>query len=239
MGLDTRLKLARLHLVTDTLGGGRRFVDFCADVFRAGVDMLQIRERGLPTDQLTEALEIARSVALQLNRLVVVSENVAVATAFGADVVQLDATTPVAPAKAAQHEYALVGVATHDEAGLTAALADPAVAYLTVGPVFGPSQPEHPLPGLDLVRTAAERIVVADAASKPWFAIGGIDARTLQAVIGAGARRVVVTRGALGSDAAADVQAIAERLRGAWLDDPDLSDYGFRIFAPAQGILKP
>jgi thiamine-phosphate pyrophosphorylase len=238
MGLDTRLKLARLQLVTDTMGGGRRFGDFCTDVFRAGVDMLQVREPGLSPDRLTEALEVARSVALQLNRLVVVSEDVKVATAFGADVLQIDATTPAAPAKAAQHDYALVGVATHDEQGLEAAVADPHVAYLTVGPVFGPRQPRHRLPGLEFVRSAAERITVADAGSKPWFAIGGIDGRTLDEAVAAGARRVVVTRSVLGTEPAEDVRAIAERLRGAWLDDAALQDYGFRIFAPAQGQLK-
>jgi thiamine-phosphate pyrophosphorylase len=207
MGLDTRLKLARLQLVTDTMGGGRRFGDFCTDVFRAGVDMLQVREPGLSPDRLT-------------------------------DVLQIDATTPAAPAKAAQHDYALVGVATHDEQGLEAAVADPHVAYLTVGPVFGPRQPRHRLPGLEFVRSAAERITVADAGSKPWFAIGGIDGRTLDEAVAAGARRVVVTRSVLGTEPAEDVRAIAERLRGAWLDDAALQDYGFRIFAPAQGQLK-
>ena len=47
MGLDARLRLARLQLVTDARGGGRAFGDFCAAVFAAGVDMLQVREPGL------------------------------------------------------------------------------------------------------------------------------------------------------------------------------------------------
>ena len=225
MGLDARLRLARLQLVTDTRGGGRAFGDFCAAVFAAGVDMLQVREPGLSPERLLDALGIARSVALQLNRLVVVSEQVEVASTFGADVLHLDALAAPGPAKAAQHEYALVGVATHDEAGLEAALADPAVAYLTVGPVAGGgAQPRHRLPGLDFVRLAARRLPVGDAASKPWFAIGGLDATTLEPVLEAGARRVVLTRAAFGSQAPAEVIAVVgDRLRRAWLDDASLS----------------
>lgn len=242
MGLDTRLRLAKLHLVTDTRGGGKAFGDFCIEVFRHGVDMLQIRERGISAAALTDALETARSVALQLNKLVVVSEDLTVATAFGADVVQLDAThaKTAKQAKATQHEYALIGVATHDEAGLAAALADDAVSYLTVGPVFGGEQTPYELPGLDYVRLAADRAPVADVNGKPWFAIGGINAGNLDDVLAAGARRVVITRRSLGSgEPGAAVEAVADRLRTAWNDDEALQDYAFSVFSGNVGHLKP
>ncbi len=242
MGLTTRLRLARLQLVTDTRGGGRPFADFCVDVFRAGVDMLVVREPGLPAAQLTEALELARSVALQLNKLVVVSQEVAVATDFGADVVQLDALAPAAAAKAAQHPYALVGAATHDEAGLARALADEAVSYVTVGPVFGGrAAPRFALPGLDLVRTAAAAAPVADVAAKPWFAIGGLDLTTLDDVLAAGARRVVLTRQGVGtSEPAAVVRAVADRLRDAWQADDTLDGYALAVFGGmGTGLTSP
>jgi thiamine-phosphate pyrophosphorylase len=59
--------------------------------------------------------------------------------------------------------------------------------------------------GDDLVREVA-----ASAPSTPWFAIGGIDARRLDAVLDAGARRVVVVRALT---QAADPERAARELR--------------------------
>jgi thiamine-phosphate pyrophosphorylase len=64
---------------------------------------------------------------------------------------------------------------------------------------------------LQLVRAAAA--LEADLGTgKPWFAIGGIDARRLPDVLDAGARRIVVVRAIT---AAEDPRAAAERLRSA------------------------
>jgi len=57
------------------------------------------------------------------------------------------------------------------------------------------------------VREAAEL-----GGDKPWFAIGGIDARRLPEVLNAGARRIVVVRAIT---AAEDPRAAAEQLRSA------------------------
>ncbi len=241
MGLTTRLRLARLQLVTDTRGGGRAFGDYCATVFQSGVDLLMVREPGLAAGPLTEALAMARSVAIQLNKLVVVYHDVAVAKEFGADVLQLGAvgSEATAAAKAAQHEYALIGTATHDEAGLTAALADVAVSYVTVGPVFGGSHPRHRLPGLEFVRQATQQVPVADSASKPWFAIGGVTQQTLTEVLDAGARRVVLTQGAIGTqDPAEVVTAVSGTLRDAWQADPSLDGYALSVFGGLGATLQ-
>jgi thiamine-phosphate pyrophosphorylase len=51
-----------------------------------------------------------------------------------------------------------------------------------------PTKPGRPAVGLELVRYAAAH------ASKPWFAIGGIDVRNAPAVAATGASRVAVVR---------------------------------------------
>jgi thiamine-phosphate pyrophosphorylase len=58
--------------------------------------------------------------------------------------------------------------------------------------------------GVELVQHAAEH------ASKPWFAIGGIDAARLPEVIEAGAERIVVVRAIRDAD---EPRAVAEALR--------------------------
>jgi DNA ligase (NAD+) len=79
--------------------------------------------------------------------------------------------------------------------------------YYAVGPVWEtPTKPGRPAVGLDLVRHAAER------ASKPWFAIGGIDAGNAPDVVAAGATRLAVVRAIRD---AADPRAAAAELRAA------------------------
>ncbi|MEA2194204.1 MAG: thiamine-phosphate pyrophosphorylase, partial [Solirubrobacteraceae bacterium] len=99
---------------------------------------------------------------------------------------------------------ALVGQSTHfpDEVdGATAA------DYIGVGPVYAtPTKPgRHPV-GVELVRFAAFHAPV------PFFAIGGIDTDTVEAVVRAGARRIAVVRAIT---EAADPGAAAAALRAA------------------------
>src|SRR5207302_8467505 len=81
----------------------------------------------------------------------------------------------------------LVGLSTHSPAQVDAA--PDAVDYIGVGPVYEtPTKPGRPAVGLELVRYAA------DHAPVPFFAIGGIDEASVEAVRAAGATRVAVVR---------------------------------------------
>jgi len=74
-----------------------------------------------------------------------------------------------------------------------------------VGPVWEtPTKEGRPATGIDYVRYAASR------ATKPWFAIGGIDERTIGEVVAAGARRAVVVRAIRDAD---DPRAAASALK--------------------------
>jgi thiamine-phosphate pyrophosphorylase len=98
----------------------------------------------------------------------------------------------------------LIGLSTHSAPQIDAhdaALAD----YIGVGPVHQtPTKPGRPAVGLELVRYAAAH------ASRPFFAIGGLNAGNLAAVIDAGAERVCVLR-AIGD--AADPERAARSIR--------------------------
>jgi thiamine-phosphate pyrophosphorylase len=66
-----------------------------------------------------------------------------------------------------------------------------AADYLCAGPVHAtPTKEGRPATGVAFVRRAAELV----GPSWPWFAIGGIDRRTLPGVLAAGASRIVVVR---------------------------------------------
>jgi len=84
----------------------------------------------------------------------------------------------------------VIGLSTHSEREAAAAAADPAIDYFWAGPVWPtPTKPGRPAPGLGLISFAAGL-----TAARPWFAIGGIDGASLDDVLEAGARRIVVVR---------------------------------------------
>jgi thiamine-phosphate pyrophosphorylase len=95
---------------------------------------------------------------------------------------------PVGLARAIVGRDRIVGTSTHSLAQVDAADAAD-VDYFAVGPVFEtPTKQGRPATGWDLIGYAAGR------ATKPWFAIGGMDPSTARAAAAAGAERVVVVR---------------------------------------------
>ena len=96
--------------------------------------------------------------------------------------------TPVALARRAVGDDAIVGLSTHSIAQAEAG-ARSGADYIAVGPVHAtPTKEGRPAIGLEPVRHAAAH------RDLPWFAIGGIDESTIGDVVAAGAQRVVVVR---------------------------------------------
>jgi thiamine-phosphate pyrophosphorylase len=200
-----RLAEARLYLCTD----GRRergdLAEFLEAALRGGVDVVQLREKGLEAREELALLEVVADAARRHGALWAVNDRADLAAAAGADVLHLGQDDlPVPAARRLLGADPLVGRSTHDRAQVDAADAEPDVDYFCVGPCWPtPTKPGRPAPGLDLLRHAAE------TATRPWFAIGGIDADRLDAVLEAGARRVVVVRAVTGAD---DPEAAARAL---------------------------
>ncbi|MDT0309800.1 thiamine phosphate synthase [Streptomyces sp. DSM 44917] len=188
-----RLADARLYLCTD---GRRRQGDlpeFLDAVLAGGVDIVQLREKGLEAGEELELLAVFAEACRRHGKLLAVNDRADVAHAAGPGVSVLhlgQGDLPVPAARAILGDRVRIGRSTHAEAEVDAALADPEVDYFCAGPCWPtPTKPGRPAPGLPLVRYAAAR-----AGERPWFAIGGIDADTLEEVLDAGARRVVVVR---------------------------------------------
>ena len=179
--MASRLRDARLYLCTPARPD---LADFLDAVLSGGVDVVQLREKGL---------EAAAELAL--------------CEVVAADVLHLGQDDlPVPAARAILGDRVMIGRSCHDEAQVAAAAVQPGVDYFCVGPTWPtPTKPGRPAPGLPLTRYAA-----ALAADRPWFAIGGIDADNLDEVLEAGATRIVVVRALT---EAADPHAAAVALR--------------------------
>jgi thiamine-phosphate pyrophosphorylase len=208
-GLDAearrdRLDRARLYLCT---GMRPDLAEFADAALAGGVDVLQLREKGLEAGPELAALEVLAEACARHDALLAVNDRADVALAAGADVLHLGQDDlPVAWARRVVGEDVIVGRSSHSADETAAAAEEPGVDYFCVGPCWPtPTKPGRPAPGLDLVRTVAGR-----RPTRPWFAIGGIDEARLDDVLAAGARRIVVVRAITGAD---DPAGAAARLR--------------------------
>jgi thiamine-phosphate pyrophosphorylase len=207
MTVRERLSDAWLYLVCDA-----RPREFLAAALRGGVDVIQLRDKSLGDDALVAAAREFRAAADDARALFVLNDRPDLVAACGADGVHVgqDDDDP-ATARATVGSDRIVGRSTHTPAQLAAAEADPDVDYYAVGPVHPtPTKPGRPAAGLTYIAHAAQ------AATKPWFAIGGIDAGTLGPVLAGGARRIVVVRAiADAEDPEASARGLREALDGA------------------------
>ncbi len=234
MGLEARLRLARLYLCTDTRRRQGDLAEFLAAAFAGGVDIVQVREKRLTRQAELEALEVARVAAEPHQGIVCVNDSAAVAGEFGADLLHLGQQDGSArKARRRLHRWALIGRSTHARRELDRAVTDDDVDYFCAGPVYAtPTKPDYRPVGLDLIRYATQVAPPADLAAKPWFAIGGINADTLDEVLEAGARRICVVRAITeASDPEAAARTLGDRLRAAWKADPAMEGYTFRAAA--------
>ena len=199
-----RVRGVRIYLVCDARP--RAFLDAA---LRGPVEMVQLRDKALDDDGIVAAARTFRAAADAARALFILNDRpdlVAACRADGVHVGQDDA--PPAVARAAVGPDRIVGRSTHAPDQLAAAEADPEVDYMAVGPVYAtPTKLGRPAAGLGYVRHAAR------TATKPWFAIGGIDASTIGDVVAAGARRVVVVRALT---EAPEPEAAARALAAAW-----------------------
>jgi thiamine-phosphate pyrophosphorylase len=180
-----RLAGARLYFVTDASTEEHALREALA----GGVDVLQLREKDAPDDEILAAAATFRALCAEHGALFVLNDRPDLAVAAGADGVHVGQDDePVARVRERVGPELLIGVSTHSREQLAAALETEA-DYVCVGPVYAtPTKPDYPAVGLELVRHAA------GVADRPWFAIGGIDGKNVAEVAAAGATRAVVVR---------------------------------------------
>jgi thiamine-phosphate pyrophosphorylase len=200
-----RLRTARLYFVCDARPGGADPEPLLRAALGGGVDIVQLREKTLGRAEIERAASTFRRMADNYSALFIVNDDpdlARICDADGVHVGQDDAS--VEEARAVLGRGAIIGQSTHSEEQIAAAEGRD-VDYYAVGPVWEtPTKPGRPGVGLELVSHAAE------VATKPFFAIGGIDPGNAGEVVAAGAQRLCVVRAIRD---AADPEAAAAALR--------------------------
>jgi len=156
------------------------------EAIRAGIDLVQVREKDLATRPLLALVQAAVSAAHGGPTQVIVNDRLDVALAGGAAGVHLG--TQSMPARAVRAHVPpgfLVGVSCHSLLDALAAEADGA-DYIVLGPVFAtPSKLRYGPPlGLEKLREAAAQVRI------PVLALGGVTVERVPDCLSSGASGV-------------------------------------------------
>lgn len=207
----TRLADARLYLCTDARQRQGDLCEFLDAVLAGGVDIVQLREKGMEARQEIEVAEVFADAARRHGALFSINDRADVAYAVKPDVLHLGQDDlPVHVARELLGDDIIIGRSTHAVAEVDQAIDQAGVDYFCVGPTWPtPTKPGRAAPGVPLLEHAT-----AVATDRPWFAIGGISAANLYLVLAAGATRVVVVRAITDADdPGAAAASLAGRLR--------------------------
>jgi thiamine-phosphate pyrophosphorylase len=195
------LENARLYFVVEADASDR----LLAAALEGGCDLLQLRDHKSGADELLAAADRFRDACDAHGALFVVNDRPEIALQAGADGIHVGQDDlPVDAVRRLVGADVLIGLSTHSPEQFDAGLASDA-DYLSAGPVWEtPTKAGRAAAGLDYVRYAAAN------ATKPWFAIGGIDESNIGEVVAAGATRAVVVRAIRDAE---DPRAVASALK--------------------------
>jgi thiamine-phosphate pyrophosphorylase len=179
----------RLYLCTPDRPDLVPFVTACIE---GGVDIVQLRDKDLPDDQVARRSAPVQRVCADNHVPFILNDRPDLAAAIGADGVHVgqDDLSPE-EARRMVGDAAIVGLSTHASSELTHALGpDPApVDYVSAGPVVPtPTKPGREGTGVAYIAEAVQR--------SPWtvWVTGGVDPGSVGDLVTAGARHFVVVR---------------------------------------------
>ncbi len=194
MAVVSKLPIPCLALITDRrLCSDLSLEEAVAEAVGGGVDVVQLREKDLPANELLRLAKKVRA-AIQGKALFLINDSLDVALACGADGVHLpERGLPVAAARRLAGGHFIIGRSVHSVEEARRAQ-DEGADYVQVGAIFASrSHPDAPPAGLRLLEE------VAEAVSIPILAVGGITADNAGQAVRAGASGAAVISAILGA----------------------------------------
>lgn len=185
-----------------------------------GADLIQLRAKHSSPDEVRRLAEKVLRVTRRAGVGLVINDHPAIAREVGAEFCHLgqedffgagfNHADEVRGAPVAAHpgtQAPRLGLSTHAPEEAQRAIAAGA-DYIAIGPVYPTgTKPDAKPVTLEYVRWAAANVRL------PWFVIGGINLRTLDEVLAAGARRICVVSAILNAeDVAAECRRFKARL---------------------------
>jgi len=179
-----------------------------------GSDLIQLRAKHSSPAEIRALAEKILPVTRRAQVGFVINDHLDIAQELGADFCHLgqedffDAGHTHVSALKLKNPTLKIGLSTHAPAQAQRAL-DAGADYIAIGPIYATgTKPTAKPVTLDYARWAAAHATV------PWFAIGGINLSTLDAVLAAGATRICVVSAILNApDIAAACAEFRQRLQ--------------------------
>jgi len=157
-----------------------------------GSDLIQLRAKNSSPDEIRVMAEKILPVTRRANVGFVINDHLDIAHEIGADICHLgqedffDAGHTHVSELKTKNSKLKIGLSTHAPAQAQRAL-DAGADYIAIGPIYATgTKPTAKPVTLEYARWAAAHATV------PWFAIGGINLQTIDAVLAAGAKRICV-----------------------------------------------
>lgn len=162
-----------------------------------GADLIQLRAKTSAPDEIRRMAEAILPITRRANVGFVINDYLDIAREVGAEICHLgqedffdSGNTHVSQLRAEQLK---IGLSTHAPAQAERAI-NAGADYVAIGPIYSTgTKPTAKPVTLDYVRWAKMNVTL------PWFAIGGINLQTLDAVREAGATRICVVSAILNS----------------------------------------
>ena len=187
-GRTAILKNATLYLIITADGEEIAFSERVKQMFAAGVDLIQLRDKQADDRTLYRYSKIASDIARRMEKFFIVNDRADIAAASGASGVHLGQDElPLEAARRIVGPDQLIGISTHNIEQARQAVLDGA-DYIGCGPTF-PSRTKsfNAFTGLNFLRQ------VADEISLPSYAIGGISSENAFDVMQTGIHGVAVS----------------------------------------------
>lgn len=157
-----------------------------------GADLIQLRAKNSSPAEIRRMAAVIAPVLRKANVGLVINDHLDIAREVGADICHLgqedffDAGHKHVSEVQSPKSKVQIGLSTHASAQAERAIAAGA-DYIAIGPIYATgTKPTAKPVTLEYVRWAAAHVKV------PWFAIGGINLQTIDAVLAAGAKRICV-----------------------------------------------
>ena len=194
-------------VITEQFCAGRSSLAVLEETLRAGVTLVQLREKEMDDGPLFDLAIAFRKATRDAGALLILDDRLDVALAADADGVHLGQTDlPIASARRLAPDL-IIGSSTHslDEA---LAAQSAGASYVNIGPIFA-TQTKRVATG---VAGPAMIDAIVPHLAIPWTTMGGIKLHNIDEVLQRGARHAAVITAVT---AAHDVCAAAKELRDA------------------------
>ncbi len=201
-----------LYFITDSRLTGRTVLEDVGSAIRAGVKIIQYREKDLTTrEMIDEAGKISR-LCRENDVLFIINDRVDIALAVDADGVHLgNEDMPYEAARRILGNTKIIGLTVHD-VGEAIEAERIGADYIGISPIFETTtKPDAGTPaGIDLIKYIKKAVKI------PFVAIGGINQDNIKSVLEAGARSIAVISAIVTKD---DVEKECKKFREVIISD--------------------